>query len=130
VSRDQAARALAIIRRELMTPYGPRSLGPHEPGYHGHYQGAPAARDAAYHQGTVWPWWIGAYCAAWLAVHGDAPALRGELRAGLEPLLAHARARGGHVAELFDGDPPHAARGAPFQAWSLAELTRALALLA
>jgi 4-alpha-glucanotransferase len=44
----------------------------------------------------------------------------------LQPLLDHVELEGclGHVAELFDGDPPHAATGCPAQAWSLAEVLR------
>ena len=32
----------------------------------------------------------------------------------------------GSVAEIFDGDAPHEPRGAVAQAWSVAELLRAL----
>jgi len=31
----------------------------------------------------------------------------------------------GSVAEIFDGDPPFAPRGCPFQAWSVGEVLRA-----
>jgi 4-alpha-glucanotransferase len=41
-------------------------------------------------------------------------------------LLDHVDLEGclGHVAELFDGDPPHRPKGAVAQAWSMAELLR------
>jgi glycogen debranching enzyme len=32
----------------------------------------------------------------------------------------------GHVSECYDGDPPHRPRGAFAQAWSVAELLRAI----
>jgi glycogen debranching enzyme len=35
----------------------------------------------------------------------------------------------GSVSETVDGDPPHAATGCPFQAWSLAEVLRARRML-
>ena len=30
----------------------------------------------------------------------------------------------GHISEIADGDPPHAPRGCPFQAWSVGEALR------
>jgi len=34
----------------------------------------------------------------------------------------------GHISEIADAEPPYTPRGCPFQAWSLGELLRALAL--
>ena len=43
----------------------------------------------------------------------------------LEPLLAAGDEAGiGHLPEIADGDAPHAPRGCPFQAWSVAEALR------
>jgi glycogen debranching enzyme len=43
----------------------------------------------------------------------------------LDGLTAHLDEWGvGSVSETADGDPPHEATGCPFQAWSVAELTR------
>ena len=110
--------ALAALAADLVTPLGLRSLAPGVPGYRGAHRGSPQDRDAAYHQGTVWPWLIGPY----------ADALR---RAGhtvdglLDGLVAHLGDWGlGSVSETADGDPPHAATGCPFQAWSVAEVRR------
>jgi predicted glycogen debranching enzyme len=125
------------IDAHLLTPLGLRSLGPAEPGYRGSHRGGAADRDRAYHQGTVWPWLIGPYtdalrsatgggCAGAAtsegAGHSGGAAVR-ELFAGL---AAHLREFGlGSVSETADGDPPHAATGCPFQAWSVAEVLRA-----
>jgi glycogen debranching enzyme len=80
------------------------------------------ARDHAYHQGTVWPWLIGPYTDAARAVGVG-------LDGVLDGLLAHLSEWGiGSVSETADGDPPHAATGCPFQAWSVAELLRATTL--
>ena len=89
----------------------------------------PWQRDSAYHQGSAWPWLVGPFVDAWLAVRGDTPAERAAVHTRcLAPLLAHLDAAGlGHVSEIADGDAPHAPRGCPFQAWSLGELRRALA---
>jgi glycogen debranching enzyme len=83
-------------------------------------------RDGAYHQGTVWPWLIGAFVESWLRVHGDGEDARAEAdRRFLGPLRAHlSRAGVGHVSEIADADPPHTPNGCPFQAWSLGELIR------
>jgi predicted glycogen debranching enzyme len=107
----------------LLTSIGLRSLGPGDDAYVGHHRGGPASRDAAYHQGTVWPWLIGPYVEAarktGVAVDG-----------ALDGLEAHLCEWGlGSISETADGDPPHAATGCPFQAWSVAELLRARRLL-
>jgi glycogen debranching enzyme len=74
----------------------------------------------------VWPWLAGAFVEAWVRVRGaDAAARRAARERFLEPLLGHLDDAGlGHLAEIADGDPPHVARGCPFQAWSLGELLR------
>jgi predicted glycogen debranching enzyme len=103
----------------LLTPLGPRSLAVGEPAYVGVHAGDPARRDAAYHQGTVWPWMIGPYADAHLA---RSARNHGELLQGIE---AHLWEWGvGSVSETADGDAPHRATGCPFQAWSVAEVLR------
>jgi predicted glycogen debranching enzyme len=123
---EAAAAVLALVERHLLTPLGLRSLSPGDAAYVGHYRGGPAARDGAYHQGTVWPWLMGGFVQAWLRVHGDGEAQRAEARARfLAPLLAHLDTAGlGHVSEVADGDAPHTPGGCPFQAWSLGETIR------
>lgn len=109
---------LRTVGAALLTPLGPRSLAPGFPGYHGRHRGGPAQRDGAYHQGTVWPWLVGPYAGA--CVRAGLPIH--ELFAGIE---AHLTEFGlGSVSETADGEPPHAATGCPFQAWSVSELLR------
>ncbi|WP_425553124.1 amylo-alpha-1,6-glucosidase [Dactylosporangium fulvum] len=99
---------------ELLTPLGPRSLDPSDPAFAAVHRGGPAERDAAYHQGTVWPWLIGPYA--------DALSAGPEILRGIE---AHLWEWGiGSVSETADGAPPHRATGCPFQAWSVAETLR------
>lgn len=109
---------------DLLTPLGLRSLHPADPAYRGVHAGDPRARDLAYHQGTVWPWLIGPYVSAALKC-GRVP---GHVLDGLEAHLADWGL--GSISETADGDPPHSASGAPFQAWSVAEVLRARRLLA
>lgn len=127
VDGDIARGVVATVEADLVTPAGLRTLAPGDPRYAGHCAGGVAQRDGAYHQGTAWPWLTGAFVDAWLRVHGDGDAQRGEARRRfVDPLAASLHARGlGHVSEIADGDAPHAWRGCPFQAWSLGELIRA-----
>jgi len=121
------ARAIVdAVEAALVTPFGLRSLAPGEPGYAPHYGGGVTARDGAYHQGTVWPWLMGAFVEAWLRVRGTTADARAAARARfLAPLQAHLGEVGlGHVSEVADAEAPFAAGGCPFQAWSLGELLR------
>lgn len=124
---DAARAVVDVAERMLVTPMGLRSLSPSDPAYCPRYEGGVAQRDGAYHQGTAWPWLIGAFVDAWLRVHGDDAARRAQARARfVAPLVAHLAVAGlGHVSEIADGDAPHTPRGCPFQAWSMSELIRA-----
>jgi len=117
-----------LANRVLVTPRGLRSLSPAEEGYHGTYHGSQKQRDAAYHQGTVWPWLIGPFSDAWLKVYGKsgAPYIR-KLIYGFEETMTEAGIT--TISEIYDGDPPHAPKGAISQAWSVAEVYRILLLL-
>jgi predicted glycogen debranching enzyme len=127
LSAERARRVVEAVERELLTPYGLRSLAPSDPRYGGRYGGGPAERDAVYHQGTVWAWLVGPFVSAYLKVNGRTPDSVARARTILAPLVGHLKeACLGHVSEIFDGDAPHAPRGAVAQAWSVAELLRAL----
>jgi predicted glycogen debranching enzyme len=123
---ERARRVVEMVETSLWTPLGLRTLAPGEPGYTGRYDGGPEARDGCYHQGTAWPWLLGAFVEAWVRVLGDTPEARREARHRfLAPLLDHLHHAGlGHVSEIADGDAPHTPRGCPFHAWSLGETLR------
>ncbi len=113
---------LEKVRAELLTPVGLRSLSPRHPDYKARYFGDLRARDAAYHQGTVWAWLIGPFIDAWLKVHpGDRAGARGWLN-GLAAHLDHACV--GTINEIFDAEEPYTPRGCIAQAWSVAEALR------
>jgi glycogen debranching enzyme len=86
------------------------------------YDGDLRARDAAYHQGTVWAWLIGPFINAWLRVHPDDRAGARRFLAGLVPHLSEAGV--GAVSEIFDAEVPYIPRGCIAQAWSVAEMLR------
>ena len=131
LDEERYASVLSRVRRCLLTPYGLRTLAPSAPGYRPLYEGGPAERDEAYHQGTVWPWLLGAYGEAVLRAAWDVPGSVRELLRTIRPLFAqHLGDAGiGSVSEIFDGDPPHLPNGCIAQAWSVAECLRLLHLL-
>lgn len=120
-----ARQVVMAVWRRLWTPFGLRSLDPRHPDYRGRYVGSPAERDAMYHQGPVWAWLAGPFVSALLRAWGRSPEALALARETVEGLVSHLPEYGlGTVAEIFDGEPPHAPRGCPSQAWSIAELLR------
>lgn len=116
------AAVLGTVRDRLWTPYGLRTLAPGHPDYKANYHGDLRTRDAAYHQGTVWPWLIGHFVSATLRLDPDREAAR-RLVAGLP---AHLHDAGmGSISEIFDAEAPFLPRGCIAQAWSVAETLRA-----
>lgn len=125
LTRAEAKAVVEHVARYLLTRRGLRTLAPSDPAYQGRYAGDQRARDAAYHQGSVWPWLLGPYGDALLYAYGNTPATRARVRAVLAPLAEHLEeACLGQMSEIFDGDEPHAPRGCPAQAWSVAEALR------
>ena len=129
LDRQYWPAVLESVTRELATPDGLRTLSPAHPDYKRVYFGDLRDRDAAYHQGTVWPWLMGPFVDAWLAVHPEDAA---GARRWIEPLLAHVMDSGcvGSISEIFDAEPPFTPRGCCAQAWSVAEVSRIVAKLA
>ncbi|MEW6323977.1 MAG: amylo-alpha-1,6-glucosidase [Nitrospirota bacterium] len=116
-----AKRVVDTVQRHLLTPVGLRTLSPEDPAYKGRYGGDPFQRDAAYHQGTVWPWLLGPFVEAHLRVYGS----RAAARRFLKPMQAHLADAGvGSISEIFSGDPPFSPDGCIAQAWSVAEVLR------
>jgi len=126
LARGRAQAVVEVVARELLTPYGLRTLAPRDPRYVGRYTGDVRSRDSAYHQGTVWPWLLGPFLSAYVNVNGRTAKARMQAAQWLEPFRKHLREAGlGQVSEILDGDPPHHPRGCIAQAWSVAELLRA-----
>jgi predicted glycogen debranching enzyme len=126
ISGDRARSVLDVVERELLTPFGLRTLNPSNPQYRPHYGGDQLSRDSGYHQGTVWPWLLGSFITAYLRAY-DTPEARTKAWTWLAPFGKHLTEAGlGSVSEIFDAEPPHAPRGCIAQAWSVAELLRVL----
>jgi predicted glycogen debranching enzyme len=120
--RERWPSVLNAVRDRLLTPVGLRSLAPGDADYKARYFGDLRARDAAYHQGTVWGWLVGPFVDAWLKVHPDD--IEGARRTidGFIPHLDDGCI--GSISEVFDAEEPFTQRGCIAQAWSVAEVLR------
>jgi len=125
LSGEKARRVVAKVERDLLTPFGLRSLAPHDSQYCGRYEGDAMSRDGAYHQGTVWAWLMGPFITAYLKAHSADKAARERAKNWLANFHTHLSEGGlGHVSEIFNGDLSHIPGGCVAQAWSVAELLR------
>ncbi|HJV35277.1 amylo-alpha-1,6-glucosidase, partial [Geomonas sp.] len=122
LDRSKWSKVLGTVRERLLTPVGLRTLAPGHPDYKSTYTGDIRARDAAYHQGTVWPWLIGPFIDAWLRVYPDqAKSARGFLEGVVGQLSEQCV---GSVSEICDAEGPYDPKGCIAQAWSVAEALR------
>jgi predicted glycogen debranching enzyme len=122
LERNRWEPVLDVVRSRLLTPFGLRSLAPGHPDYKARYYGDLRARDAAYHQGTVWGWLMGPWIDAWLKAHPEDRAATRALVAGLATDLGEFGV--GSISEVFDAESPYTPRGCIAQAWSVAEALR------
>jgi predicted glycogen debranching enzyme len=123
VSDEIKKMILETVKEKLLTPRGLRTLSPDDKNYKGIYKLTHRERDMAYHQGTVWPWLLGHFSEAYLNVYGKSgvPFIK-NIYENFEPALFEYGI--GSIAEIYDGNQPHKAKGAISQAWSVAELLR------
>ena len=124
LARERWDSVMRVVSERLLTPVGLRSLAPGDRDYKQRYFGDLRARDAAYHQGTVWGWLIGPWVDAWLRVHpGDLAGARAFLSGCIAALDEFGL---GTIGEIFDAEAPYTPRGCIAQAWSVAEVLRCL----
>jgi predicted glycogen debranching enzyme len=127
LSQERARAVVEKVEKELLTPVGLRTLNRSDNRYRATYEGNQYSRDSAYHQGTVWPWLLGPFVSAYVRVNGGTAEARARARDFLRGIEAHLSQAGlGQISEIFDGDFPHHPRGCFAQAWSVAEILRAL----
>jgi predicted glycogen debranching enzyme len=122
LARDRWEPVLREVETRLVTPVGLRSLARDNADYKPRYFGDLHARDAAYHQGTVWAWLMGPFIDAWLAVHPEDRAGARRFLLGFASHLEESCV--GTISEIFDAEPPYTPRGCIAQAWSVAEVLR------
>lgn len=125
LSPERRRSLLSKVSEYLLTPYGLRTLAPFCVGFCPAYGGDRVARDAAYHQGTVWPWLLGPYLTTYFDVMGVNEETRRSVRTLLQPLIDQLDDAGlGSVSEIYDAEEPYAPHGCIAQAWSVGELLR------
>lgn len=122
LKKEQWKPVVDSVEKELLTDYGLRTLSPLHLDFKAYYDGNLWARDAAYHQGTVWPWLIGPFIDAWLKVYPEDKEPCRFLRALEKHIDGNCI---GTIGEIFDASDPYHARGCFAQAWSVAEFLRA-----
>ncbi len=113
-----------VVRERLLTPVGLRSLAPGHRDYKAQYYGDLRARDAAYHQGTVWA--LARRPVRRRVAQGASGRHGGRARC-LDRLRSPPE-RGGRSARSARSStpkPPYTPRGCIAQAWSVAEVLRA-----
>ena len=128
LNKESSRRIVEVVNRDLVTPYGLRTLSLDDPKFVGKCVGDRRSRDTAYHNGTIWPWLLGPYVSAYLKVNDYSPQARKEALENLIlPLFTVGIHQGGlgTINEIYDCDPPNAPRGCISQAWSIAEPLRA-----
>lgn len=124
LAQDKWKPVFDKVTEHLYTPFGLRTLSPDHPDFKTHYDGDLYARDAAYHQGTVWPWLIGPYIDTMLKINPEYfEGAQNALKGLVEYLDQNCM---NSIAEIFDAHAPYKARGCFAQAWSVAELLRCL----
>ena len=123
LEKGRQSMVLEMVKNDLLTPRGLRSLSPKNPQYKGRYEGNQAKRDAAYHQGVAWPWLMGSFSEAYLKLHGEkGKTFIKKLYQGFEEEMTEAGI--GTISEVYNGDPSYRGGGAISQAWSVSELLR------
>jgi len=127
----QQKSVVNVVRTELLTPFGLRTLSREDKRFVGQYAGDQRQRDAAYHNGTAWPYLIGPFIEAYLRVNSSGKQSKRKAMRYLRPLLRHMTDNGciGSISEIFDGDQPQKPKGCFAQAWSVAEVLRAYLLI-
>ncbi|UPT76146.1 MAG: hypothetical protein M0D55_16355 [Elusimicrobiota bacterium] len=110
LSAERRAEVVLAATRDLLTRMGPRTLSPRDSHYRATYDTSkpPLEKDQAYHQGTVWPWLMGAYAEALAQVRRDMgwdlERIAAETRAVITPLAEALVSRAeGSLPEVYDG---------------------------
>lgn len=126
VIKDAKAKKIFMnVAENLYTPVGLRSLAPFDSHYRPIYIGDIWQRDTAYHQGTVWTWPLGAFITAGKRLKiKDERFTTNQIINNIKYTLNEEVL--GQINEIYDAEPPFAPRGCYAQAWSIAEILRAI----
>ncbi len=128
LSREQCKLVIDIVKKELLSPKGLRTLSPSSPQYKGVLEGSQRQRDLARHQGSVFPWLSSFFAEAYLNVHkqSGAPFIKKMIDDFEEEMSEHCIST---IPECFNGNPPHIAKEAVSMAWSVAAVIKLIKLI-
>lgn len=125
---EQQKMVLDVIKKELLTSVGLRTLSPSSPKYKGVLEGNQSQRDVALHQGSVFPWLAAFFAEGYLNIHK-----RGGIQFVKKMLEGFEEEMGHHclstISECFNGNPPHLGKGAVSMAWNVAAVIRIIKLI-
>lgn len=124
LDKTRQKQVVNTVEKNLLTPYGLRTLEPNHPDFKADYGGDVWKRDQAYHQGTVWPFLLSEYVAAKLKTSGKTQKNISEIEKLIRPLKQHFYEEGclHGISEIFDGLQPDQGKGTVQQAWSVSAL--------
>lgn len=128
LSTEQKNSILTEAKNKLLTKRGLRTLSPDHLRYKGVVKGGPDKRESAIHQGAVWPWLMQFFVEAYLKIHkkGGLPFITQLMETFEEEMTEHSI---GTISEMYNGDPPHRAKGAISQACNVAGVVSALNII-
>lgn len=125
---EKAKSVVDVLKKELLTSRGLRTLSPSDPRYLGVLEGNQRERDLALHQGSVYPWLAGFFAEAYLNIHkrGGLPFIKRMVEGFEEELGNHCMST---LSECYNGNPPHLGKGAVSMAWNVAAVIRIIKLI-
>jgi len=126
---EKSRAVMGKVRQELLTPFGLRTLSPHDPDYY-----AVHCNEYSYHQGTIWPWLVGAFVEGCIVAYGKRRTLKILHGVGYFTALSETLETFGSVPEVFDGNCNSVCKhlngkGCKSQAWNVGESLRSMVLL-
>lgn len=130
LDKDKEKSIVNICYKHLYSTYGLRSLSCFDKRFRDKYIGKLINRDTAYHMGTTWAYLFGPFIDSYLKVNDyskDAVDKSYEMCHLFEDHMKDGCING--IAEIFDGSFSSTGRGCYSQAWSVAEVLRAYALV-
>ncbi len=128
LSNEQKKFVIDVVKEDLLTPKGLRTLSPKDPKYKGITEGFANVRELGIHQGATWPWLASFYAEGYLKLHkkGGLSHIK-SLADNFEDEMVHHCI--GTLSEYYDGSPPHMGKGAVSMAWNVAGVLKILKLI-
>ncbi len=119
LSKEQQKLVLSTAKKKLLTKRGLRTLSPDHFRYKGMVEGTHNERQAIAHNGAVYPWLIQFFVEGYLKIHkrGGLPFVKQIMEGFEEEKAEHGI---GTLSEMYNGNPPHRAKGSISQAWNVA----------